>query len=1523
MPPTVPGNGYEADTNDDALTVPGEPVATVASPPVRDSILEGLLSKDTPEDARKSRDVSESLGIPSEVMDNAIVQEDYKSLLNEGEGKIAPSTMSWMRDSEYNTKIAQEDVGSLSFSEHLARKLGALSGGVLQVFGDTAEGLAEVNNIAGRSITDIVTKGIGVVDPELAEAYKQAVRKPVVPWFLHPTLTVDRAGEGLSALANTAKPQDPTFVEEVFGGVGQLGSQIAIFLATGGTASVTSLYGQGVSIMSDRVEETGVDGDWNDTAKIMGGAVTSITEKYGIDILLKRIPASFRTKLVQVVMSGGTEAAQEIMESVGQKLVVLGLVDPDHQVVDLEEIEREGLVAGTVGAVAGLAIPGRKKAIEKKKIADAANETLNTTKIKDVDNEANVELKTRVLREAGIEQVYVDLAAMVEHGKTPEGSALFNAHAVSEAVAQTVEEGGSKVALDVGNFARHVFGTGAYNKLSDYTTYDVRQPTPKEAVSEIVDNQKEVLEKVEGLQDETLRQRTKKFVGKFQKGETVQLEDILLQAPNDVVTIVDKLVSEVKEDKAKTETEVRAARQAFIQERLSSIDTEIDNINSEIGARTEAGRGTKRLEKRVEKLVDESNSLNEELADIQPAPPFVQKVLETYPDLRPPTKGPVITKAERLRELNVKATADTVRGIRKGFRVAKSAAKKDTEQAQTILSTMIKDSDLSRENKAKYLSSITSANTTEKLEKALPDIQQRVMADIDRQRKAQLKGAIEKVVKRAKPKKQAGKPVSNVTPAVADFIQDAESILKMPKAEAKAALEQAMADPNPDPVRNMLLGLKADIKSVSATDIENLLTDISDLVDGGRAITKANRLYRLVEAENLRREVNEAIGDQVAKVPSKGREIFRDKISSFWRGWNGAWHNKLQHIFQSKDAEKVNDLLKRLSLFDESRAYEKSFREQTEKLTKLMTDRLGMTERQLLKQWQKDSTDLIDMGFFHDANGQRVHLKQTKAQIRKKLMEFENPEIAEQLFDKEAGAWTLGMKEALEAEINDFDKATMEAQLEFYADYYDGINQVYRRLYGVNLPQIDNYIPIRRDFGDGNEGQEFFKSLIYRGGVVPGGLKTRQTTRQRIRTQGDIQTMNSHLLEMEYFKAYAEKVNLLNRVFTGDANSLINRIQDLYGEAAARTIKADLDWFTNRGSQAAFAGEKVLNQIIRNFGFAQLGAKPQIGLKQLASFSAFSNDVKTTDFVAGVTRFFTHNREARSILNKSSFYVERGLNLDNDFRELREDALGNKWLNFMGRHPTFTRMMMMPIRYGDKGAIAIGGYAHIYAKMKQGATLEQATDSFGRLATKTQQSADPDQVSELQRGNAFMRVFGQFMSSANAITRAELEALGEFRKGRISKQEFAKRMIVYHFLIPNTIQFLANGLSFEEEDHLRASIIGSFNGLIAFGDAIELLAGAFTGAEDPFLVRGRHPFELANDVILAADQIKDITMGENIDAYKTLEHTLEAGGALTGIPLETLFQMLHGIDQFAEGEDREGSMLMLGYSPYIIEKTEK
>ena len=1508
----------------------------VSAPPVEKDAVEisNIKTSTSPGEAATNADLSNSLFTPEQLsqQDSVLATEESNVLKDRAIAVTSPSFYSWLRN---NYSFGKEDKDELSVVDTLTRAAGSFAGGVIQPWADTATGIGALYGEFRNSAIDTLTAPIRLFNPAFASDMKYWLqgRDSGLPWWINIERFARARGEGAEAVAEALTPEDPNFVEQVIGGTGQVASQITMAILSGGVGSSIALFGQGTAIQERKLDETrrGEEAPWEGLAKALGGSVTAVTERYGLDNLMRRIPENIRTRFVRILAGAGSEASQEILEEVGQNLVIAGF---DSSRVPSTNLAEQGAVAGAVGGLVSAIIPGRKRSVMTEEALNNASDRVKETVLNNTSEEQAANAKAEILRGSGIQNVFIDPGALLAYAaKKDEGNVLLqNLRQPLDVALQN----DAPVRITREDFARYVFGTDHYNGLSDELYYNPTAIPSKTAVQELKDSsdviEKAINDEEQGKVDKrreeerdakrklkesirttepTLRQRTLKWIEKFNKGEEIDLREILMQAPGDVVATVEQYLSDIKEEGVLTESEIASARTRTIGKELQDNQFNIDTLNQAIEDRKATGKTTKRLEQRVNKLEKRQTDLKEELDSFKPLtfddlPPKQREALRAK--IRSPEADPsaaVTLRAERLRNLNVKASKETATAVRKTFARVRKEARENFRSAQTILGTFIEKSDLSLEKKGKYLATLRKTTSLEQLEKELPALQARILQDVDAQRKAQAKGAIQKIVKKAAKQGKKGQ----LTPALNDFVRQAKDVIKMTKAEAAAKLDDAQ----PDSLINTLLALKADPSRIDANQMEDLILDLESVIVQGQKIRKASVLYRDQQRQELKQRIIDAIGPIVKRRPGGVKESARDAFVTGWLGWNGAWHNKLQHIFESSDAKEVNQLLKDLSLFTESRKHDINFRKTTNSFVSKMKAKVNMSERAMLKQWQQDNTDRIDL-----PNGQGSY---TKAEIRKRLLELENDAIRTHLYENEG--FKQATEEAMRDTLNPFDVAMMESQREFYEEYYERINEVYRKLYGINLPRITSYTPIRRDYGDGEIQDDFLRSISYVGGVGPSALKSRTPNKQRLQILSDVAVLQSHMYEMEYFIAYAEKVQDLKNIFTGSNNELVNIIADKYGNAVANTIRRDLEYFANRGRMGSIAGERFFVQLMRNFTFAQLGAKPQIGLKQLASFSAFGQNVGVKNFTAGLVKLATNPAAAFKLMNESDFFSERGLNIDNDFRELRADALNGKLLNFMGRNPNFTRIMMLPIRYGDKGAIFIGGYAHVYARMKEGATKEEALDSFARLANKTQQSADPDQQSELQRTSALYRVLSQFMSSANAITRAEIEAIVEYRKGRIDTPELLKRIAIYHFLIPNTIMFLANGMAWDGDDQLAASILGSFTGLIIFGDVLEFAARSFIGDASPFEIDARHPLELMQSAIKFASQDWDLNSFEDfIEGSKTLERLLEFGGALSGVPLETLYNQLRGAAIAASGDVREGGGLMIGYSPYALRKGE-
>ena len=168
------------------------------------------------------------------------------------------------------------------------------------------------------------------------------------------------AGSGWKMLADAigAAPEDKNFATDVGEGIGQLVQQVGVQIATGGTASLVSLFSQGADAMASKTGKDNSSQALKDTAVLAGASITALTEKYGVDALLNRVPPAIKNNALRWVadklVAGGIEATQEVTEGVLQDVVRKLLTNSDAKIG--EGVAYEAGVAGTSAAIVRAAL---------------------------------------------------------------------------------------------------------------------------------------------------------------------------------------------------------------------------------------------------------------------------------------------------------------------------------------------------------------------------------------------------------------------------------------------------------------------------------------------------------------------------------------------------------------------------------------------------------------------------------------------------------------------------------------------------------------------------------------------------------------------------------------------------------------------------------------------------------------------------------------------------------------------------------------------------------------------------------------------------------------------------------------------------------------------------------------------------------------------------------------------------------------------------------------------------------------
>jgi len=330
-----------------------------------------------PDAYAKAVKTGEALGIPPA---SAAADPSFEFQLNLGKRiealQKAPKTAAFLADPDV-AKVAHDDVLHMAGIEDmmvqgpddykgvdLAQKPADYGRSVAaQVPGSIGSLLAGGGEIvdAGANALDRGLRGAG--QTILADALSHKFEGP---WWLDPVQILKRPGGVMKDVAEWVKPdKDRRGLDtDIAEGVGQFATLIAL-LAVAPPLGVATMLAQGADQQAERADKAGASPNDKATAVIAGAGITAITEKYGIEALLNKVPQAVKggvmKALADITVAGGKEAAQEVVEGVLQNLTALALYEPNAKIFEGWERDAEAAFgsAAIVRAVLQAVVKGK------------------------------------------------------------------------------------------------------------------------------------------------------------------------------------------------------------------------------------------------------------------------------------------------------------------------------------------------------------------------------------------------------------------------------------------------------------------------------------------------------------------------------------------------------------------------------------------------------------------------------------------------------------------------------------------------------------------------------------------------------------------------------------------------------------------------------------------------------------------------------------------------------------------------------------------------------------------------------------------------------------------------------------------------------------------------------------------------------------------------------------------------------------------------------------------------------------
>lgn len=318
-----------------------------------------------PDHAARAVALSRPLGIPPAAIESDLPY--YEGLQKENESQRLlrenPILTKWL-ENPYNARIVGNDLPKLAGTESLWRGLAdlgrAFAGDAVTSVGAGIAGLGEGAAAADRRLEALGDTFMSPLFPNAAANRERMRKGAAFNWEPSKGLIglgtpIKEAGDSINV------PRERrNLADDVAGGVGQILTQIAAVVTTGGASAFALMFGQGVDAMVDDVKKSGKEGTLAaDAALLASGAITGLLEKTGIDLILDRVPPAIKSnilrKITDLAIAGGIEATQEAVEQIAQNALANYHLDTNKSLGEgvIESATPAGIAAALVRAMVG------------------------------------------------------------------------------------------------------------------------------------------------------------------------------------------------------------------------------------------------------------------------------------------------------------------------------------------------------------------------------------------------------------------------------------------------------------------------------------------------------------------------------------------------------------------------------------------------------------------------------------------------------------------------------------------------------------------------------------------------------------------------------------------------------------------------------------------------------------------------------------------------------------------------------------------------------------------------------------------------------------------------------------------------------------------------------------------------------------------------------------------------------------------------------------------------------------------
>ena len=516
---------------------------------------------------------------------------------------------------------------------------------------------------------------------------------------------------------------------------------------------------------------------------------------------------------------------------------------------------------------------------------------------------------------------------------------------------------------------------------------------------------------------------------------------------------------------------------------------------------------------------------------------------------------------------------------------------------------------------------------------------------------------------------------------------------------------------------------------------------------------------------------------------------------------------------------------------------------------------------------------------------------------------------------------------------------------EFFPELYERYNAVYKKIYRTNMPWNEFYAGRIYREGVELEPMDLLAGLnsSSMSAVTAASSKMRQANNLEIAKMDGTNALANYLEDMEYFAAYAEVIRDVNKLFTNEYIS--DAITSMHGKTTMNLINDSIKKIANRGV-ANTTADSLVNGMNTIFATSRIGLSPVIAVKQLTSVFTFANDIGIGNWASYAGKSIPEMSKTWKEIIENSIYLKDRYgeqilrNIESYSESSMKDFVPNPTKEFI------MNVILYNVKWGDRTAIMVGGmpnynfYKAQYKKNNPNATEQDAIDyaivKFERDTKRTQQSGDLTDRDVFQTGSPLVRAANMFLTTPKQYLRKEIQAVRSLSRkvsqwdknaGKGTVTENIRTFLMYHIFMPVLFQYISAGLpglfadweDEDEQDLLRAGILGNLNALFIIGEVITGIGDYLT--HKPWAGEGTKSVGLLNLSSQLFKKAKKAREAKDLEKKsKYWNDFIFESATITGLPVPTLTRLFENITDIGSDNDMGKDVLrLLNFSKYQID----